>query len=125
MKKLLLVLLAFVAACTPGSNIGADGYRFKTKQFEKHVVVITVITYGTPGEVSAAAAAALNKSTISTDHQVNPNNVVAFSEITPANQLGCTIHMVDPAITYQPEFVGHEFLHCVYGQWHGDNLTNN
>jgi hypothetical protein len=31
--------------------------------------------------------------------------------------------MVDPKVEYQPEFVGHEMLHCFYGQWHKNNKT--
>lgn len=30
----------------------------------------------------------------------------------------CTIHMVDPATRYQPEFFGHELVHCLYGEFH-------
>lgn len=30
----------------------------------------------------------------------------------------CTIHIVDPNKSYQPEYLGHELLHCYYGAWH-------
>lgn len=34
------------------------------------------------------------------------------------NDKTCTIHMIDPAVHYQPEFFGHELVHCLYGNFH-------
>jgi|FreactTroBogLake_1042271.scaffolds.fasta_scaffold01385_7 hypothetical protein len=127
MKKLLCIAVLALAACTPNSSsqVGADGYTFKQKQYEKHEVTIKIVTYKSPSELNRVVAGYLNKSTTASDHKVNSTNVVAFSLLQPPSYDTCTIHMMDPSVTYQPEFVGHEFIHCIYGQFHGDNTVNN
>jgi predicted negative regulator of RcsB-dependent stress response len=90
-----------------------DGYKFGSKQYEKNSLQVEVKTYKTYDELHAAA----KKSDKSLK---NAQEIAAFSVINPENNR-CTIHMIDPAVKYEPEFVGHEFLHCVYGQWHTNN----
>jgi hypothetical protein len=43
----------------------------------------------------------------------------AFSTLYPAATNLCTMYILDPQVArYEPEFIGHEFTHCVFGNWH-------
>lgn len=111
-KKLLgIALLGLtVTSCDTGSNTGADGYKFGKPQYEKTQVQIQIVTYKTRSDLLKSAKA----------RGVADPDVVAFSVLKPPFDT-CTIHMIDPRVSYEPEFVGHELLHCVYGQWHTNN----
>jgi hypothetical protein len=110
MKKISLALILFLTACNPQPKQGADGYKFGEKQYENQTVKVNIVTYKSSKEIQTAAKA----------KGANYPNVVAFSELQSPYDT-CTIHMIDPLVSYEPEFVGHEFLHCAYGQWHKDN----
>lgn len=112
-KKVAAVFLLFLTSCNPGPQKGADGYTFREKQFEKTKVQINIVTYKSQVDLQRA---------LGNRGGVDRQTVVAFSELRAPFDV-CTIHMVDPKVKYQPEFVGHEMLHCVYGQWHKDNKT--
>ena len=114
MKRLLLLpLLAMLASCEPVPNTGSDGYKFGDKQYTQNQVQVEIVTYPS----RAAFDREIKRRGITADG----NSIVAFTSIYPKDPSRCTIHMVDPAVEYVPEFVGHEFLHCVYGQWHTSN----
>lgn len=114
-KKISLILLILLSSCDqPTSNRrGADGYKFGSVQYERSSVQVNVVTYSNQNDF---------------DYKLKqmklPETTVAFSTIRPPYDV-CTIHMIDPRFRYQPEYVGHEFLHCVYGQWHTDNNSFN
>jgi hypothetical protein len=108
-----LVLLASfaVASCDIPSQIPAsDGYSFGTPSFERTKVEVQLVTYKTRVDFLEAAR----------KRNVKGNEVQAFTELrSPFNK--CTIHVMDPNLQYQPEFIGHELAHCFYGQWHTSN----
>lgn len=114
LKKLFTTaLLAFAFAltsCDTGSNTGADGYQFGKAQYERQQVQVNIITYQKQSDLLKEAAM----------HGATSPTIVAFSVLRPPFDT-CTIHMIDPRVRYEPEFVGHEFLHCAYGQWHTNN----
>lgn len=111
LKKFLPVaLLLTLTSCDTGPEAGADGYTFGQPQYEKQQVQVAVVTYNTRNELLEAARS----------RGVNNPELVAFSVLKPPFDI-CTIHMVKPTVSYEPEFVGHEFLHCIYGQWHTNN----
>jgi hypothetical protein len=109
MKYLLLCSALILAGCN--SQQGADNYSFGTKQYEKDSVQVSIVTYESPAKLQKIAK---------DKYRINSDTLVAFSVLRPPFDK-CTIHMVDPTVSYEPEFVGHEFLHCVYGQWHTSN----
>jgi hypothetical protein len=110
MKKISLALILFLTACNQQPKEGADGYVFSEKQYEKQTVKVNIVTYKSRKELQSIAK------TKGADYP----DIVAFSILQPPYDT-CTIHMIDPSVSYDPEFVGHEFLHCTYGQWHIDN----
>ena len=102
-------LLLALTSCNETRKPGADGYVFGDKQFERQSVQVNTVVYKSESEF----ASELRKRRL-------PETVAAFTILQPPFD-SCTIHMIDPAIRYEPEFVGHEFLHCSYGQWHTNN----
>lgn len=109
------IVIAFnsLASCSDQTPPAKDGYKFGSKQYELNDIRVEVKTYKTYKEIQDAARA-IDKNVTQAD------TIAAFSVIRPPSNT-CTIHMIDPSVSYEPEFVGHEFLHCVYGQWHTDN----
>lgn len=110
MKKLIALSLLLLASCDQGPKQGKDGYNFGNKQYEQNPVTVNIVTYKSQKELYQVAKS----------KGANYPKVAAFSVLTTKRDT-CTIHMIDPAISYQPEYVGHEFLHCAYGQWHKNN----
>jgi hypothetical protein len=109
-KKLLLLAASLsLAAC--GDAPASDGYTFGSKQYTKDSVQVTVIQY--------PSLQALNKQarSLGVDSEVQ-----AFAVLRPPFD-SCTIHIVDPSVKYMPEFIGHEFTHCIHGQWHTNNQS--
>jgi len=113
-KKLTLGLLFLLSACNT-KPVAADGYTFGKEQYEQNNLQVRVVTYNTEAEVQKAAAKY---------GEANTSSIAAFSVLTPPFNT-CTIHMINPKVSYQPEFIGHEFVHCVYGQWHTNNSSRN
>jgi hypothetical protein len=111
-KKLftLTFISFFIVSCEPVAKTAADGYKFGTPQFSRDEVQIKVVKYNSRQELLRAGK--LKGAT-------NPD-LVAFSILSPPFN-SCTIHMMNPEVEYEPEFIGHELTHCLYGQWHTDN----
>jgi hypothetical protein len=119
MKKIYgLIALCFLTISCSNAPVAADGYTFYGKQYTKNTVQINIVTYANQQQLTEALRRRGRNSDIPIE------KVKAFSDLYPPNYNQCTIHMVDPTSAYNPEYVGHEFLHCVYGQWHRDNQTH-
>ena len=111
MKYFALFLLALLlTSCDSSPNKGKDGYVFGTKQYERTSVQVNIVTYNKQDFAKELAKRNL------------PHTTAAFTQIQYPYDT-CTINMIDPSIRYEPEFIGHEFLHCAYGQWHKNNNT--
>lgn len=112
MLRILLFALVLVAC----SDSAKDGYSFGTKSYSHENVEVTIVTYTSREELRKAIK---NPEKLS-------ESVMAFSTLYKKDGVflpKCTIHMMDPAVVYEPEFIGHEFLHCAYGQWHTNNSS--
>lgn len=108
MKKLITcLLLAFtLASCNQQAG---DGYYFEKGTQRIAERPIKVVTYGSYDDLRRAYSTYHEGRQLSPDEQLQ-----AFSVIGSV----CTIHMIDPAVTYQPDFFGHELTHCLYGDFH-------
>lgn len=107
-------LFSLVACDNPGHQKGKDGYYFEKETFTRTEFPVEVVLVK-----DAAAITAAIKERNHIQGTVDPKNVAAFSVIR-ANDPKCTIYMVDPKNKYEPEFIGHEFVHCIYGVWHSE-----
>jgi len=121
MKKLFVALAVLLSIWIPSVSVaspneGVDGYTFLRKTIERKDVRIIIVTYKSYIELEAAV-----RSHIGADPKysaIKAHRVQAFSVLEKPNYDVCTIHMIDPAISYDPEYIGHELMHCVYGEFH-------
>lgn len=107
MRKFVLAAMAF-AALAGCSSKGADGYEFEREQ----VVQTSFTTQVTLTDNYKQVATLLAEVSPST-----PINEFLFGFATVRNG-HCHIVMVDPRKSYRPEQIGHEFTHCIFGEWH-------
>lgn len=109
-KRIALALLALgLVSCDqgPGGRTGADDYKFETKEYQKQTITVTIQVFQSQTELDHYAR----------DNNIRVSGLAAFSKLYPSVDK-CTIFVVDPTVNYEPEFLGHEFAHCVWGRWH-------
>lgn len=112
MKKTLIALASLFAltSCEEGYK-APDGYKFEAQsQRLSPSRQISVVTYSSMADLRRAYEAQPNARPLAAGRELQ-----AFSAY---NSRTCTIHMIDPAVTYMPEFFGHELVHCLYGEFH-------
>ncbi|WOF44378.1 hypothetical protein KNJ79_05445 [Sphingopyxis indica] len=102
MRRLILLLALALASCGGGAP---DGYRFEKKEFTRARPNITFVVHPSIGDLRKAGP-----------KLEDGRELMAWGEILPNE---CRVHIVDPAVSYQPQWIGHEVTHCVYGRWHG------
>lgn len=112
---LLVGILFAVVSCDNGSykKRGMDGYYFEKESFVRTDFQIEINLVQSPEEMSRLIASRKGK----INGKVDPKNVAAFAVIRE-DDTTCTLYILDPKINYQPEFIGHELVHCIYGTWH-------
>lgn len=116
--SIMMISLLSVSSCDQEKpkKKGADNYHFLHKQYVKETMLIKITVYKSYADLQKALEEKYK-------HQdsIDFSSVAAFSSLFPPDFNYCEIHMIDPEVDYMPEYVGHEFLHCFYGQWHLDN----
>jgi len=106
-RAAVLALLLLSAAC---KQPAADGYEFDAAEYARDEVTVRIETHRTLAELRGAARQA--------GGQVEGGReLMAWATLAP-DRASCTIHVVDPARAYAPEWLGHELAHCIYGRWH-------
>lgn len=110
MKKMLLLTFAFFLGAAINPLSGRDGYIFRKKEFFIPTIEVTVVPHKTRQELVQVAKR---------EGVIIPSGekLMAYSLVKP-EQRKCTIHLIDPDIRYEPEYIGHELVHCFYGSWH-------
>lgn len=95
----------------------ADGYKFETKQWTANTITVKVVEY----QDRDLLVSDFNKQKgTASGTIIGDNELMAYSVIdrdATGNET-CTMHVIDPAQGYEPEWIGHEFTHCIHGQWH-------
>jgi hypothetical protein len=89
-------------------NVGVDGYLFEGADYLPKTDFKVKMVYSTD-------LTQLRKNAgVPTD-----SSLVAYT-IPPSAENGntCEIHIVDPRHQYWPEYIGHEFVHCLVGNFH-------
>ena len=118
MNKFLLAAAAFAMALSANpadAKKAADGYTFSVKDMNNKALEVHIIEYASYPEMTAAWVKA--------DPRRIPDgrHLAAFSQLdtNPNAPLRyCVIHIINPLIEYNPESVGHELMHCIYGNFH-------
>lgn len=109
MKKLFVIAALALASCNT-HPVASDGYTFEQKSELLEPRQIKVVLYPTLSSLKKEYDGTKNAAALPTNRALQ-----AFSVI---GQKTCTIHMVDPKVSYMPEFFGHELTHCLYGEFH-------
>ncbi len=105
---LILFSLCFLTSCdTPEAK---DGYTFEEKQFERTESSVNIVLLDSRLDL-------LQKGWELGIPKVLDKKLVAFSRVSLKSNK-CTIYIIDPQEEYQPEFLGHELAHCLWGKWH-------
>jgi hypothetical protein len=115
-KKIINGLIIVVPLCLMIScgqkqgNTGADGYYFEKETLTRTDLALHIVLVKNQTEMNKLLAE--HGRTVASGREV-----AAFSAYSPVEPK-CTIYMIDPKMSYEPEFIGHELVHCVYGNWH-------
>jgi hypothetical protein len=121
MKYLSYILLGclaiFLISCdfAPSSKRAVDGYYFEKETFTRTNFPVEIVLVQSRAQMQQEILKQMKKHPVS--GKVEPKDVAAFSIIS-LNDNKCTIYMLDPKVQYEPEFIGHELVHCIYGEWH-------
>ena len=118
-KKLLIILLGAgslaLSSCADSGHHG-DNYNFESKDFTANRVVVDVVEHESLAALHVQYEKDSDKSAKRDGKIVQAYTLYKYDEATNTNH--CIIHIIDPAHKYVPEFIGHEFIHCIHGQWH-------
>jgi hypothetical protein len=108
MKKLSIFLISlFLASCDQAPKTSSDGYEFGEKEYEKTQLQIEFVILKNDAEFNAAAK----------QYVGDTEGLQAFSRLLPS-QNKCIVYIKDPNWKYEPEYIGHEVSHCIWGRWH-------
>lgn len=114
--NIFAVLISFSASAK--GKVGADEYRFETKEYEHTSITVDIVLAENRAEFRRLAR----------EHGLGKTNAVgaakglvpaAFSVLHPREKQ-CTIYILDPEYSYEPEYIGHELAHCIWGRFHND-----
>lgn len=115
---LILGLGLFLSSCDDGPKRAADDYYFEEKEFERTSLGVTVVLFETRREFEETAKQKLGR-----DFPVE--TVAAFGSLSLVGN-NCTIYTMDASVQYEPEFLGHELAHCIWGRFHEkQNIARN
>lgn len=104
MKRAALLALLLLGC---KQQAAPDGYAFASAEYVQTEIALRVVLVPTQAELRRIAPRTVE----------NPENLMAFGRISSDHKT-CTVYMVDARTHYQPQWMGHEFAHCVYGRWH-------
>lgn len=94
-------------------EVGGDGYVFQQKAFSRLVLRLRVHEYRT--------RAALHRAVLRVAPDTEAiDDVVGFATF---GTRGCDVYLLDPAVRYEPEVIGHELAHCLHGNFHPGQET--
>tara|TARA_R110000868_G_scaffold92872_3_gene257510 strand:- start:3886 stop:4215 length:330 start_codon:yes stop_codon:yes gene_type:complete len=105
-----IIVAAFALASCNNSGPGADGYRFGEAEYRRPTVQLSIVEHRSLSELQGAASAA--------GADVSEGRSLRAFGVISGDRASCTIHVVAPDVDYQPEWLGHEVAHCLYGRWH-------
>ncbi len=105
MKCLMILPALALAGCD-----APDGYRFERAEYRAATVQVSIVEHSSLGELQLWAADA--------GADVGEGREVQAFSVISSDRRRCTVHIIAPQIDYQPQWLGHEVAHCIYGRWH-------
>lgn len=110
--KYIVVLLSLFAitgcAGTPKYRYGTDDYKFLVKEYENLSPEVNFILLKDQAQYDSVRKRELG---------TKWDSVSAFTLWIPETGK-CTIFIKDPTWEWEPELIGHEVAHCIWGRYH-------
>lgn len=97
------------------SDRGDDGYIIERSEFDHRYLTLRLHLYRSVSSFEKAAKANGVAST-------SKIKTKGFTFYNP-NSLVCDMYIYDPKYDYEPEFIGHELVHCLYGDFHPNQIA--
>lgn len=110
MKKYVIILL-LIATTVQAQRLGGygkDDFRFLQKEIENLTPGIEFILLKNEAEYNSVRKIHLGNQW---------KNVSAFT-LWNESKGTCKVYIKDPAWKYEPELIGHEVAHCIWGRFH-------
>lgn len=104
-----IAIIVTLVSCEQGKSPAADDYTFEAKEFEHTDISLKVVVIPDEKKFNELKA----------KYAPGVDGLQAFSAINPMTK-SCTVYIKDPNWEYQPEFIGHELAHCIWGRWHNN-----
>ena len=112
MKYIIVLMLMAITGCTsigsPKYKYGSDDYRFLVKEYENLNPEVHFILLKDEAEYNSVRKRELG---------IKWDSVSAFTLWIPETGK-CTVFIKDPSWSWEPELIGHEVAHCIWGRWH-------
>lgn len=112
LRGLIFVSPLALMACN-GQPEASDGYRFQHAEFVHLEPEVTFVVHRNLDDLRRHAPSAANAQL-----EGGRRALFAWSVLTGPTHNRCEVHIVDPTVSYEPEWIGHEVAHCIYGRWH-------
>jgi hypothetical protein len=90
------------------SGKGTDGYRVDKAEYDHSRINLVVYKYRTEKEFRAAVA------------RTGESRRVEGLTYSSPDTTECVMLVRDPAFRYEPDTLGHELTHCIYGSFHDE-----
>ena len=87
---------------------GTDDFKFLVKEYENLSPKVNFVLLKNQTEYNSARKRALG---------VKWDSVSAFTLWIPSTG-ECTVYIKDPEWQWEPELIGHEVAHCIWGRYH-------
>ena len=103
MRTITLLLLTIILSGCATVPRGQDAYRFDHREWYEPEKPIVFVEHKSLEDLRSAAPVR------------GKGEVMAWSVLTKDR---CIVHIIDPKVSYEPKWIGHEIAHCLYGRWH-------
>lgn len=108
MKILTILVLMLLTMGANAQKYGKDDFRFLEKEYENLTPGVEFILMKNEREYDAVRRKHLG---------VQWDTISAFTYWNQEKGT-CKIYIKDPAWKYEPELIGHEVAHCIWGRFH-------
>jgi len=108
MKILTILVLMLLPLGANAQKYGTDNFRFLEKEYENLTPGVEFVLMKDEREYDAMRRKHLG---------VQWDTISAFTYWNQKKGT-CKIYIKDPAWKYEPELIGHEVAHCIWGRFH-------